>query len=84
MVYHLESSLLGHALVVKCNLDHTQPIVDSISQVYHTAEFMEREVFDLFGVVFTGHPDLRRLFLEEEAGFPLRKDFVDEVNIIEK
>jgi NADH:ubiquinone oxidoreductase subunit C len=45
---------------------------------------MEREIFDLFGITFRHHPDLRRLFLDDDYGFPLRKDFTDESRVIVK
>ena len=84
VVYHLESVSTRDFVVVKTNVeDRESPQLDTVSDVWVTAEFHEREVFDLFGIRFNGHPDLRRLFLEEDYGFPLRKDFKDEVNIIQ-
>ncbi|HMJ46991.1 MAG TPA: NADH-quinone oxidoreductase subunit C [Ferruginibacter sp.] len=83
MVYHFSSTLYRHNLVVKSNLDRENPIIESLSHMWRTAEFHEREVYDLFGVKFLHHPDLRRLFLTDEwKGFPLRKDFEDPVNMI--
>jgi len=84
MVYHLESSQHGHRLVVKVKLnDKENPKVETLSKIYRTAELHEREVYDLFGVRFINHPDLRRLFLTDDwIGHPLRKDYVDEINII--
>jgi NADH-quinone oxidoreductase subunit C len=83
MVYHLTSSKYNHSLVLKTRLDNRQnPEVDTVSDIWRTAEFHEREVFDLFGIKFRNHPDLRRLFLEDDYGFPLRKDFTDEINMI--
>ena len=84
MVYHLESSRHGHRLVVKVKLnDKENPKVETLSKIYRTAELHEREVYDLFGVRFINHPDLRRLFLTDDwIGHPLRKDYVDEINII--
>jgi NADH:ubiquinone oxidoreductase subunit C len=85
IVCHLESTEFHHLVVVKSNLtDRENPAIDSISSLYPTAEFQEREIFDLFGIRFNHHPDLRRLFLEDDYGYPLRKDFRDEVNIIER
>jgi NADH:ubiquinone oxidoreductase subunit C len=70
-------------LVLKPRLDNRQnPEVDTISDIWRTAEFHEREVYDLFGIKFRNHPDLRRLFLEDDYGFPLCKDFTDEINMI--
>ena len=66
MVYHLTSTIHRHTLVVKVKLDHDHPEIRTVSDVWRTAEFHEREAFDLFGVVFTGHPDLRRLFMTDE------------------
>jgi len=83
MVYHLTSTLHRHTVIVKVKLDRDRPEIPTISAIWHTAEFHEREAFDLFGVVFTGHPDLRRLFMTDEwKGWPLRKDYEDPVNMI--
>lgn len=85
MVYHLESIKHRHVLVVKAELtDRENPQIETVSKVWATSNFHEREVFDLFGIRFNNHPDLRRLFLEDDYGFPLRKDFRDEINIIER
>ncbi len=84
VVYHLESTSTHDLVVVKTDVESREkPQIDTVSDVWVTAEFHEREVFDLFGISFNNHPDLRRLFLEEGYGFPLRKDFKDEINIIE-
>ena len=83
MVYHLTSTIHRHSLVVKVKLDHDNPVIPTVSDIWRTAEFHEREAFDLFGVVFTGHPDLRRLFMTDDwKGWPLRKDYEDPVNMI--
>lgn len=83
MVYHLVSTLHRHTLVVKAKLDHHDPVISTVSDIWRTAEFHEREVYDLFGVLFTGHPDLRRLFMTDDwKGWPLRKDYEDPVNMI--
>ena len=83
MVYHLRSTTQKHAVVIKAKLDSHQPQITTVSDLWRTAEFHERESYDLFGVQFIGHPDLRRLFLTEDyEGFPLRKDFEDPVNMI--
>lgn len=84
MVYHLESTHTHTMIVLKANLeDRDKAKIDTVSDLWITAEFHEREVFDLFGIRFNNHPDLRRFFLEDDYGYPLRKDFKDEVNIIE-
>jgi NADH-quinone oxidoreductase subunit C len=85
IVCHLESTALGHALVVKVKTGGREnPVVDSVSDIWAAAEFYEREIYDLMGVRFNNHPDLRRLFLDDSWGFPLRKDYRDEINIIER
>ncbi len=85
VVYHLESVKHRQVLVVKVDIeDRENPQVATVSDVWPTANFHEREVFDLFGIRFSNHPDLRRLFLEDDYGYPLRKDFRDEINIIER
>jgi NADH/F420H2 dehydrogenase subunit C len=85
VVYHLESTVLMHQVVVKtATNDRENPELDSIVDLYKVAEFHENEIFDLFGIVFKGHPNLRRLFMPDDwKGFPLRKDYIDEVNIID-
>jgi NADH-quinone oxidoreductase subunit C len=83
MVYHLTSTIHRHTLVVKIKLEPVNPEVHTVSGIWRTAEFHEREAYDLFGVVFTGHPDLRRLFMTDDwKGWPLRKDYEDPVNMI--
>ena len=83
MVYHLTSTIHHHAVVLKSKLDRTNPEIETVSGIWRTAEFHEREVYDLFGVKFLHHPDLRRLFMTEEwKGWPLRKDYEDPVNMI--
>ena len=85
MVYHLDSTQFRHLLVLKVVLtDRENPVVESLTSVWATAEFHEREVFDLFGIRFNNHPNLKRLFLEDDYGYPLRKDFRDEINIMER
>ena len=84
MVYHLSSTRYRYNIVVKCKLDRAKPEIETICDIWRTAEFHEREVFELFGVDFLNHPDLRLLILPEgwEGKNPLRKDFEDEVNMI--
>ena len=84
MVYHMESTIERTPLVVKVQLDHVQPEIETVSHIWRTAEFHEREVYELFGVNFLNHPDLRLLVLPDgwEGKNPLRKDFEDPVNMI--
>jgi NADH-quinone oxidoreductase subunit C len=84
MVYHLSSTRYRYNIVVKSKLDRQQPEIETVCDIWRTAEFHEREVYELFGVKFLNHPDLRLLILPEgwEGKNPLRKDFEDEVNMI--
>ena len=76
VVYHLFSYRHRHGIVLKVEADRQSPVVPSVEGVWKAANFMEREVYDLFGVTFTGHPDLRRLMLPDDwVGHPLRKDY---------
>jgi NADH-quinone oxidoreductase subunit C len=83
MVYHLSSTGHRQTIVIKANLDRADPEIETVSGIWRTAEFHEREVYELFGVKFLNHPDLRRLILTDDfEGYPLRKDFEDPVNMI--
>lgn len=85
VIYHLRSTKHNHSLVMKTRTsDRENPILDSVSDIWQTAEFHEREAYDLLGIKFKNHPDLRRLFLDKSWGFPLRKDYVDDINIVTK
>ncbi len=83
MVYHFTSTTYRHTIVVKSKLDRNNPEIETVSDIWRTAEFHEREAYDLFGVKFINHPDLRRLFMTDDwVGWPLRKDYEDAVNMI--
>ena len=86
VIYHLESTTHRHSIVVKVKTeDRENPTLDTVCDIWKTADFHEREVFDFFGIIFNNHPNLKRLFLTDEwEGFPLRKDYVDEINMIIK
>ncbi|MDZ4668831.1 MAG: NADH-quinone oxidoreductase subunit C [bacterium] len=83
MVYHLSSTKHRHSVVLKAKLDHDKPQIESLVGFYKTADMLEREVYDLMGIEFLNHPDLRRLLLTEDwVGYPLRKDYEDPINMI--
>ena len=85
VVYHLQSVTHRHVLVVKVNTDGREtPVLDTVSDVWPAAEFHECEVYDLLGVRFNNHPDLRRLFMDDTWGYPLRKDFKDDIHIVSR
>jgi NADH-quinone oxidoreductase subunit C len=76
VVYHLYSIVQNHRIRVKVALDEGDCEIDSVVPLWPAANWMEREVFDLYGIRFRGHPDLRRILLYEEfEGHPLRKDY---------
>jgi NADH-quinone oxidoreductase subunit C len=77
VVYHLHSQTHGHKLVMKVMLDRKDPHVASVETIWRMADWHERECYDMFGVVFDNHPDLRRILLPFDwEGYPLRKDYV--------
>jgi NADH-quinone oxidoreductase subunit C len=77
VVYHIASLAQNHIFEVKVPADHEHPEVPSVAPLWVGATLQEREVFDMMGVRFPGHPDLTRLFLWESfPGYPLRKDFL--------
>jgi len=74
--YHILSFALKERIRLRVLLDEAEPSVDSITPVWPGANFFEREVFDLFGIHFAGHPDLRRIMMPDDwKGHPLRKDY---------
>jgi NADH-quinone oxidoreductase subunit C len=76
VVYHLYSLGLKHRLRVKVPVAQDDPEVDSLTPLWEGANWLEREVWDMFGIRFRGHPDLRRILLYEQfQGHPLRKDY---------
>lgn len=84
MVYHLDSTKFRHNIVIKSKLDTVNPAIETVSNIWQTANFHEREVYEMFGVNFINHPDLRLLILPDgwEGKNPLRKDFEDPINMI--
>lgn len=77
IVYHIYSISLKHKLVLKVKLDRNKPIVATIERVWKTANWHEREVYDMFGIEFDGHSNLERILCPDDwEGFPLRKDYV--------
>jgi NADH-quinone oxidoreductase subunit C len=78
VVYHLLSYTHGHVFALKVHLPRENPAVASVESLWGVANWHEREAFDMFGVVFTGNSDLRRILLPDDwTGHPLRKDWVD-------
>ncbi|TYR36634.1 NADH-quinone oxidoreductase subunit C [Sphingobacterium phlebotomi] len=83
IVYHLASIPYQTQLVLKVEIENDRrfdnlPEIPSVSTVWRTADWHEREAFDLMGIFFTGHPDLRRILLPDDwQGYPLRKDYED-------
>jgi len=76
MVYHLYSLDAGRRVRVKVRLPADAPLMDSLASLWRNANWLEREVYDMFGVVFRGHPDLKRILMYDGfKGFPLRKDY---------
>ncbi len=76
IVYHLLSISTKERIRLKARLDGSSPVIESVTAVWPAANFYEREIFDLFGVRFTGHPNLKRLLMPDDwEGHPLRKDY---------
>ncbi|MBB6691742.1 NADH-quinone oxidoreductase subunit C, partial [Cohnella xylanilytica] len=77
VVYHLLSLDSGHVYAAKVRTDRAAPSVPSATPVWETANWNEREIYDLLGIEFPGHPDLRRIMMPDDwVGHPLRKDYV--------
>jgi NADH-quinone oxidoreductase subunit C len=79
VVYHLFSYTHNQQIVLKVDLPRDNPKIPTVEGVWKVANWFEREVYDLFGVIFDGHSDLRRIMLPEDwTGYPLRKDYVEQ------
>lgn len=77
VVYQLTALERNEKLALRVDLDRDKPAIDTLATIWKGADFQEREVYDLMGVVFVGHPNLRRILTPEDwEGFPLRKDYV--------
>lgn len=77
VIYHLFSTELKHYITLKTFTSRAEPKVASVANIHRTADWHEREAFDLYGINFEGHPDLKRILLEDDwEGYPLRKDYV--------
>jgi len=78
IVYHLYSYPQRHRIVLKVDVLRDHPVLPTVEGVWKAANWLEREIYDLLGVTFEGHSDLRRLLMPEDwIGYPLRKDFVE-------
>jgi NADH-quinone oxidoreductase subunit C len=84
MVYHLDSTKFRHNIIIKSKLNAVNPAMETVSDIWQTANFHEREVYEMFGVDFINHPDLRLLILPDgwEGRKPMLKDFEDPINMI--
>ena len=84
MVYHLTSTKFRHNIVIKTVLQNENPEIETVSNIWKTAEFHEREAYEMFGVNFLNHPDMRLLILPDgwEGKNPMRKNFEDPINMI--
>lgn len=79
VIYHLYSIPFNRSLMLKVVVPRENPEVDSVTTIWKSANWLEREVFDMFGIVFKNHPDLRRILMPADwQGFPLRKDYKHE------
>ena len=78
IVYHLFSMTHRHTVVLKVHLPKEDPHIPSVEDIWKTANWHEREAYDLYGITFEGHSDLRRILMPEDwEGHPLRKDYKD-------
>jgi NADH-quinone oxidoreductase subunit C len=79
LVYRLQSSRFGVGLFLKTEVPKDEAVMETITDLWPGADWQEREVYDMFGIEFRGHPDLRRILLPDDwVGHPLLKDYADE------
>lgn len=86
VVYHLESTTHRHMIIMKVRTDDREnPNFDSVVKIWPAAFYNESEAYDFFGIKFNGHPELKRIFMDENwKGWPQRKDYKDEFNMLTK
>ena len=76
VVYHLHSFLYNHRIRIKTQTDISNPVIPTVTTIWPTANWMERETYDFYGILFEGHPNLVRILnMEDMTDFPMRKDF---------
>ena len=76
VVYHLHSFSNNHRIRIKTNTLLTDPVISSVTSIWPTANWMERETYDFFGILFEGHPNLKRILnVDDMTDFPLSKEF---------
>lgn len=76
VIYVLVNTKTGERLIAKTHVNDPDPLLPSAYPLWKSADWMEREIYDMFGIKFSGHPDLRRILMPDEfASFPLRKDY---------
>ena len=82
VITHLRDLSTGQMVALRtATEDRDKPVIDTLSHLWPSAIYMEREIYDLLGIRFNGNPDMNRLFMEDDyQGFPLRKDFIDPIN----
>lgn len=79
IVYHIFSYATKETVILKAKVAKDSPSIESVSELWDSANWMERETFDLLGIDFKGHPNLKRILLPEDwAGYPLRKDYAEQ------
>ncbi|MDH5609627.1 MAG: NADH-quinone oxidoreductase subunit C [Cyclobacteriaceae bacterium] len=79
VIYNLYSVPYDNSLMIKVSIDRQNPSIHSVAHIWKTANWHEREAFDLLGIYVEGHPDLRRILLPDDwQGFPLRKDYTEQ------
>ena len=79
VVYQLSSLRGSQVLRVKATVERENPVLDSVTSLWQGADYLEREAYDMFGIIFKGHPNLKRIYLWDDfEGYPLRKDYVTE------
>ncbi len=85
ITYHLRSTKNGQELVLKAKIvNREKPEIETLSYLYSTAELNEREIFEMYGINFLHHPDMRKLLLPDDwEGYPMRKDYYDPIHVVE-